>query len=334
MIKIFLLSLIFLITEVYFLETYLSNLAKEPLWKVDFKFNSQRRAFRVINNIFSAPNKSIFVFGGSSSREFFADDRNISIDLQQPFYNCSTSNQTSYDSLKMQNLLKKGDVIIYGLHPKSLQDPAFGKQQIVDGIYFGGQYYKYPVKVYNEGLDNYLLDTNISAIHKVFPVTHSYIYLLKEYIKNHTLKNIATFHFNEKIPKQYNYISEPMPYGKLEKKLIKWLKKSKNTRKEHMFLNFELIEKMLVLSKKHETTFVLWELPFSPIIDKYFHNDLTFYYQKIEDLKKQYPDMIFVSNTIFKPSKQYLYYDSIHLRPIGRLYYYEDTINALKRLLK
>ena len=334
MIKIFLISLVFLITEISFLESYLANTGKHSLWKIPFKLNSQRRAFKVINNILTSTEKSVFVFGGSSSREFFASDKNITADIPYSFYNCATSNQTSYDSLKMQNLLTEGNIIIYGIHPKSLQDPAFGKQQIVDGVYFGGQYYKYPVKIYEEGLENYLEDSNTSTIHKFFPVTNAYIYLLKEYIKNHSLMNNTVLQLNNKIPKQYNYLKEPMPYAKLEKKLTQWQKKSKKIGKEYMLINFKLIEKMILLSKQHKTKFILWELPFSPIIDRYFNDKLTLYYQKIEELKKQYPNMIFISNRVFKPSKQNLYYDSIHLRPLGRAYYYEDTIHTLKEVLK
>jgi hypothetical protein len=334
MIKIFFISLVFLIAEISFLESYLANAGKHSLWKIPFKLNSQRRAFKIVNNILTSTEKSVFVFGGSSSREFFASDKNITADIPYPFYNCATSNQTSYDSLKMQNLLAEGNIIIYGIHPKSLQDPAFGKQQIIDGVYFGGQYYKYPVKIYEKNLKNYLEDSNTSTIHKFFPVTNAYIYLLKEYIKNHSLKNLLKFKLNHTTPVQYNYLKEPMPYDKLEKKLTQWQKKSSQIGKEHLLLNFKLIEKMILLSKEHNTTFILWELPFSPIIDRYFNDKLTLYYQKIESLKKQYPDMIFISNKVFKPSKQNLFYDSIHLRPIGRKYYYEDTINTLKEVLK
>jgi len=334
MIKIFFISIVFLIAEISFLESYLSNAAKYSLWEFPFKFNSQRRAFKVVNNILISTEKGIFVFGGSSSREFFPSDGNVTAKIQYPFYNCATSNQTSYDSLKMQNLLSEGNTIIYGIHPKSLQDPAFGKEQIIDGIYFGGQYYKYPVTTYNQGLENYLVDANISTIHKFFPVTNAYIYLLKEYIKNHSLANITSFKLNTKIPKQYNYITKPMPYNKLEKKLTQWQEKSKKIGKEHLELNFKLIEKMILLSRQHKTKFILWELPFSPIIKKYFHNEITLYNQQINALRKQYPDVIFISNKTFKPSKQNLFYDSIHLRPIGRTYYYEDTIHRLKEVLK
>jgi len=334
MIKIFFLSLILLITEIYFLESYLSNAAKYSLWKIDFKQNSQRRAFKVINYLLTSGEKSIFMFGGSASREFYSSDINMTKALHSPFYNCATSNQTAYDSLKMQNLIKKNNIIIYGVHPKSLQDPAFGEHQIIDGIYFGGQYYKYPVKIYRKGIKNYLEDANISTIHKIFPITNSYIYLLKEYFKNHTLSDLNSFNLNDKIPIQYNYLNEPMPYEKLVKKLTKWQNESKITGKKHMLLNFKLIEKMILLSKEHQTTFILWELPFSPMIKKYFHNELTLYYQQIEILKKRYPNMIFISNKNFKPSKQNLFYDSIHLRPIGRTYYYQDTIDALTKVLR
>ena len=333
MIRIIFLMIIFLFLEILVSNKFLDNLALEyKLWYLNFPKDSQRRIFKIIYDI-KHSSSGIFVFGGSASREFFLSDKNISKSLKMKFYNCAVSSETPFDSYKLQTLVKSNNIIIYGIHPKSLYDKSYDKEQIIKGHYFGGKFYKYPVflssykvlKEYNVSNIN-----NINFINRISPEFNTYIYLLKIYIKN-VLKNKQLFNSQE--PKQYYYLKSPLSLEKLNFKLDQYFNKNMKDRNKLLKLNLFIIEQMIKLANKKHNKFVLFELPFSPIIEERFKPYLQEYYKELNKLLKKYPNVIFISNKTLPVSKQNLFYDTIHLLPKGRKYYYKVTIKNLIKVI-
>jgi len=329
MIRIFIFTSIFFILELNFITNYLNILSQKNMWQINFKDDSQRRVFKVIQNILNAEYNSVFVFGGSASREFFLSDKYMTYTLGINFYNCAVSSQTPYESLKLQSIIQSNNIIIYGLHIKSLYDSSFDKQQIIDGYYFGGQYYKYPI-IY-DNLFKY--DNNISFLNKLSPILNTYIYLWKEYKKEHRYIDMYNSILNIKLPKQYYYVKPAVSYNTLNSKLDKYFAKSQKGMKDRLLLNFSLIEKMIIQANKNENKFVLYELPFSPIIQERFKPYFKEYYKHLNILLKKYPDVIFISNKDFPFAKQKYFYDTIHLLPSGREYYKNSIIQNVKKVI-
>jgi len=335
MTRILVLAFLFFLAEVYLLETSLNKLYQKDLWTINFKSDSQRRVFKIMQSIHQAPVPSVFIFGGSASREFFTPDSNMTKTLGIPFYNCAVSSESAYDSLKLQTLVKPNSIIIYGLHPKSFYDPSFDRKQVIDGHYFGGAYYKYPHTLsYHE--THITLDANntVSTLNRLSPILNTYIYLLKEYIKNHSISNILDHTQNTKPPKQYYYLSKPMEQTKLKKKLDTYFQKAIPKMDENLKLNFSLLETMIQLAQKKENIFILFELPFSPLVEEHFKPYLPAYRQALDNLLKKYPNIMFIPNSTLPPAKQQLFFDTIHLLPTGRDYYYKETAKSLKQVIQ
>jgi len=336
MTRILVLAFLFFLAEVYLLETSLNKLYQKDLWTVNFKNDSQRRVFKIMQNIHRASVPSVFVFGGSASREFFTPDSNMTKTLGIPFYNCAVSSESAYDSLKLQTLVKPNSIIIYGLHPKSFYDHSFDYKQVTEGHYFGGAYYKYPlVSDYLNAHVNADANNSVSTLHRLSPILNTYIYLLKEYIKNHSFTYITSSNLpNKKEPRQYRYIIKPMNTQKLHQKLKKYFQKSIPHMQENLKLNFFLLENMAQLAIDKNNKFILFELPFSPIVQKKFNPYLPAYRQALDNLLKKYPNIIFIPNSTLPPAKQQLFFDTIHLLPAGRDYYYKATAKSLKQVIQ
>lgn len=331
MIRIILLSTIFLYLEFFGVASFLKHLDSfsGSLWKINFSSDDQRRVFKIIDKLQHIKDNSIVVFGGSATREFFVQDSNITKTLQQPFYNCATSSQTPFDSYKLQHLLATNNhIIMYGLHPKSVYDASYNIFQIQDGYFFGGKYLKYPIFLNNLKEEFKIDEKKINYIHRLSPELNVYNFLLKDYVKN-ILKTRHLLNYNE--PKQYYYQDEPLDLKIIENKLDDYFLKIK--RDNNLNLNFSIIEKMIQLAQKQKNRFVLFELPFSPIIEKRFQIYFTQYYDKIKNLLEKYPNLLYISNKNFLPSKQKLFFDTVHLLPDGRKYYYFNSISLLKRAI-
>jgi len=337
LIRIIFFTIFFLFCEILIINKFLEDLAlKYKLWYLNIGDDSQRRVFKIIYDIKHLKDTNIFVFGGSASREFFVNDKNISKSLNVNFYNCAVSSETPFDSYKLQTLLKSSNIIIYAIHPKSLYDTDYNISQITKGCYFGGSYYKYPVFLKQNELKNFnITDNNINFINKLSPELNTYTYLGKIYLKNiikKIVKNKDLKLFNFKEPQRYYYINKPLNVDLLDKKLNNYFNKLKHT-EEILSLNIAVIEQMIKLANKKHNKFVLFELPFSPIIQQRFKPYLKEYYKELNKLLKKYPNVIFISNKTLPISKQNLFYDTIHLLPNGRKYYYKATLKNLKKVI-
>jgi hypothetical protein len=153
-------------------------------------------------------------------------------------------------------------------------------------------------------------------------------------MKKHSMKEIVFDSFTNKKPIQYRYLSKPLPITKIEQKLKNYFKKGQGKMIQNLDLNFALLEIMIENTLKKHSSFILFELPFSPIVKRKFKNYLPLYQKKLRTLLNKYPQITFVSiSEVKKNPPQKLFYDTMHLLPEGRTYFYEDAVILLKKAI-
>jgi len=331
--KILFVSIVLFLLQLLVIDNYVDSLLTKSLWKVNFKSESQRRVFQLIENIKTNTSRNvIYAIGGSSVREFFMSDNLISKRIGHSFVNCGTSSQSPFDSLKLVSLMRPNQKAFYMLNMKSLYD--YDVDFPTDSHYSVGAKLMYPIWL-EEKLVGDIIDKNkVDFSYKIMPKLNPYIYLSKLYIKNTIRDNKSFFQPNNETPKQYRYINKTsLSQYKLNLKMNEFIQKIETNKIKNIKLNFLIIERMIELSRNNKVSFYLVEQPFNPIFNKYFtKEDFDLYNTLLNNLQQKHDNVVLVRNNFFTKSDVAYYHDSIHLNDNGKKNYYEQTIKLLKKL--
>ena len=339
MFKVFVLAFFILSSEIVFLKYFDKSLL---FYINNSKVNaiaynkSQRRVFNVIRNINQNnmdSTKSVYIFGASSTREFFDLEENLNKDVESNLYKkvyiSATSSQSLVDSLRLiDNINTPNSLVILGISPKKFwsEDPSYLELSYLTY----GKYLKYPVisnsikELYEEYSFNDYFNLRLLP-----PASNTFLYLIKDYvleqlqnIKRHGLFAYKMYDItvSEQHVKGYTKQLSDDELMQLENKFE--AQHMQNTEKNLEF-NLNVLRKIIDISRKKELKIVLFDIPLNPLIDELYHNQYQEYIARIDNIKN-------IKHVRYKEkSKSNHFHDTSHLNAIGKEENREYMINGL-----
>jgi hypothetical protein len=338
MIRVLIASVCLFFLEVYLFCTFSPTLL-DNLTKIDIKYltftEKQRRAVHGIqrlNALHSKAEPAIYVLGGSTSREFFPVDHQMTNIIELPFVNMGSANQTLIDSLRLADNIKgKATTLVYCLFP--LKFMRFKPKDLPDSRFLMGAYLKYPIEspmVYN--LLKKVAPRNLAT--GLVEELNVYCYLLKNYFldKNRKLTNIlagkssqslGTLFVSSRPPIQHFYHRRALNRGYLSARLMTFKKEIGPNLEKNLKINFAFLGHLVKTARNNQVPLILVELPYSSTFERLYRHELDIYRRHRDAfLRKHAPlDYRYIEYSDFQGQEE-LFYDHGHLLDRGRAYFH------------
>jgi hypothetical protein len=301
----------------------------------------QRKVFNVINSIEEGNKKNFknaYILGGSSSREFFADEKTLNNIISLNNYNkiimATISSQTLIDSLRLiEKINTKGSLVIIGLSPKKVFSE--GSDTLIKSYINFGKYLKYPTN--SDVLENiypiYKIDNKLAFVPSSFRLS---INLLKDFIleqaSNIKSNGLSSFKFtNNEVPihhykKYVKRLSEENLLN-LEKKYFDTYLQSNINILENIEYNEKLLRIIIALCKEKKLKLVLFNIPINHLVPILYSK----YYFKYNELVKGLNTNIINFNDFANDSS--FFHDTSHLNKYGKRHFRNYMIKGLNNAL-
>jgi hypothetical protein len=337
MIRVLILSVCLFIAEV-FVFIAVSPTLLEYLSGIDIKYltftNKQRRAVHNIQrqNALNVNNEpAVYVLGGSTSREFFPVDDQMTRIAGRPFVNMSTASQTIVDSLRLADNIKgKDTAVIYCLFPHKFM--RFKPKDLPDSRYLMGANLKYPIhSSFVDDLLSKVTPRNLAT--GLLAELNVYCYLFKNYIleKNNIVKKklagqstrpLETLFVNNKPPTQYYYHDRAYNRDRLTNKLMKHKKKIGPHLEHNLKKSFSFLGHIVRIARNNDVKITLVELPYSSTYERLYQRELDVYRQHRDAFLQKYSPLDFkhIDYDTYQ-GREELFYDHGHLLNRGRNYF-------------
>lgn len=346
MIRVLILSVCLFIVEV-FVFIAVSPALLETVSGIDIKYltftEKQRRAVNNIQrqNALNASNEpAVYVLGGSTSREFFPVDHQMTQLTGQTFVNMSTSSQTLVDSLRLADNIKgKDTTVIYCLFPFKFM--RFKPKDIPDGRYLMGAYLKYPIG--SSFIDDLLIKVEPRNIATgLVAELNVYCYLLKNYIldKNSKIKKLLagkstppfkTLFINDQPPIQYFYHQRAYDRDRLTARLMNIKKEIGPHLEQNLKINFTFLGHLIRIARNNNVQLILMELPYSSTFKRMYQHELEIYRQHRDDFLHKHSPLDFkqIDYDVYQ-GREALFYDHGHLLDQGRTYFKPFAMSLIR----
>ncbi len=361
-ILLFTLQLIFVANNPSFLKDLYSQVPWNRFPKVVYIGGENQR--RVLSNIKKIHNNNknkvvaTYILGGSTAREFFHPDQELSKKIGSPIFNMAGSSQSLYDTLRIvDNIKTPGSTVIYMLYPLKFYHPEVLALEKAD--FLNGPYFLYPLE--SEALNSFFAkkkdlyepkpEYTIFKPINVFSVTlrgfvQKVIDFADKIIKGErNLKQVA----GKNNMNQYKYEesmtdAEFAEYAKSVRESFKNKKSLKSlsdqeaqqdlTEKmynETLKFNAEILQLIYKTAKKRNLRFILMELPMAQRTEQYFGQEVQSFYN-FKALNLANIDFFGFNKWGHKspyfPDKYFN--DTAHLLSVGRDYFSEYALLGLK----
>jgi len=310
-----------------------SRLVKQQGWR--FFYHQTANLLKENEN----SNQRLYIFGGSSAREYFPPDEVVSRKLAIPVLNMGSPSQQLVDTIRIVDQIEKpGSVVVYIFRPGKFT--AFDEQKLSNVNYLNGT--DYPYFLHSDRvtllMQNYKKiygphKTEVSVSYRLAALLNPYIYTLNEnltFLKRKWHRTGLENLFKDTRPMEQNR-------EKYRNKVLKTLTKNQESKKdsEHIRhatatppsrsveISFYFLEQLYLLCEKKGLKFIILDLP-KP------NNDPTVL-SKMQELEHRYKDIIHIKI----PAKMMTNYrgyfaDVNHLNDKGRAYYLPYLIKSLK----
>lgn len=357
MIKVFLLSILFFTAEVFFFQWaqpfFLSQISSGSFSRLTFTAKQRRliHYLEKLDKLNEIRSQAVFVVGGSTAREFFLSDKDMSQALGTSFVNMASANQNMFDTIRLvDNINVSGSTIIFCLLPYKLM--AKTDYAVLTGTkYMMGENLKYPVlsDAVKDELKNY---ASPDLLLNLLPDINVYIYLIRDYFtqKRHLKHNpvahlllselgnpsFKSLFVTEKPTFQYLYQSLGYQDRKKVVQTFRWMKTSKigPFPDKNMDINLALLEKAIQIGLAKNMRLIAMELPYSSTYHEFFFNEIRVYEDKLSAFFKKHKMVRRISfpYDTYRGEESY-FYDYAHLADAGRKFFTPISIEKIKNEL-
>ena len=347
MIRLVIASVCLFILEVYlfcvFSPTILQKMTGIDIKYLTFTAKQRRVVYNIQRqdalNLHTEP--AIYVLGGSTCREFFFIDEQMSRMAGRPFVNLGASNQTLIDSLRLVDNIK-GDnaTVLYCLYPMKFM--RFSPTVPVDSRYLMGAYLKYPVPSF--AVERLLADVTPRNITTALVAElNVYCYLLKNYFlqKNFKLQQklsrgagipLKKLFLDHRPPIQHFYHHQAYHRSRLRLELLNIKKKIGPHLNANLEVNFDHLGRLIDLARQRGQQIRLMELPYSLTFERMFQRELRIYRQHLDAFLQKHSQARFIRIDFDTyRGREELFYDHGHLLDMGRVYFYPFVETLFKK---
>ena len=289
---------------------------------------SQRRVFHIIRTIDENNQKNrraVYIFGGSSTREFFDLENRINQRIHSDRYAgihvCATSSQGLVDTLRLvEHIDVPGSLVVMGISPKKFWSEDRSYLTLSELLY--GKYLKYPLKsdAVTALYEHEIAHGAFSRLSLFPPALNTGIYLIKDHvleqIREVKLHGIAAYRlYDRSISEQHvkNYVRRLDTEGLMELEQ-KYAAEYMQHVDKNLAMNIKVMEKIIEVVRSKRLKLVLFDVPLNPLVAKLYTQQYRDYQDAINSL-----DQFRVH--FAEESEPSLFHDTSHLNPDGKQYY-------------
>lgn len=288
--------------------------------------------------------KSLYIFGGSSSRSFFCRDFLECKERDAKLYEELTGLKTTFSMVSSQTMLDvirvldnvsvKDSKILVAMYPQkmltSLNDMSINKNK-----YISGSSYLYPLK--SKKVDKLANELSLSVNqyhYRLFKDINDVIFLLKSMVAVFNDKNNLNINENDYKGKNDRTIFVQWKVDRLVEN-NKSIFKDTIEYKKRLKRNFMLLSEVDMLARKKGMDLIIFDVPYCDYLDYVFDKEFNDYYMALDSFTKENPHVKHIEfvKDDYNNDKE-LYSDCIHFLDSGRYYYKDYLIKGVKEIAR